>query len=175
MDCNRAPEHPHSIVTLADGWTVTGNLGLSAADRAARREAVFQTYHARIAAELDARSARGLETLLVCVHSFTPSLGGSARPWDVGILHMGDSAASTAMLALLRREEDLITGDNEPYAMDGTDHTAPFHAHRRGLDAVEIEVRQDRLQDPVAASEMARLFTELLSRTWERARGPAGR
>jgi len=162
IDCNRAPGHPNSIVTVSDGWKVASNQGLGPGGALARRAAVFDPYHVRIAAELDARRARGLETLLVCIHSFTPRMGGLARPWDVGILHMGDSDVSNAVLALLRREPDLMVGDNEPYAMDGTDFTAPFHAHRRGLDAVEVEVRQDHLQSLAGLEAMARLFARVL-------------
>ena len=38
-------------------------------------------------------------------------------------------------------------GDNQPYAMDGVDYTAPRHAIANGLDYLEIEVRQDLLAD----------------------------
>ena len=162
IDCNRDPSHPQSIVAEADGWTVTGNIGLAAADADARRLAVFDPYHARISAELDARRSRGVPTLLVCVHSFTPSLGGQDRPWHVGVLHLGDSAASTAILERLRREAGLVVGDNEPYAMDGTDYTAPFHSRRAGIDAVELELRQDLLQDPPSARRLADLLIRQL-------------
>jgi predicted N-formylglutamate amidohydrolase len=162
IDCNRAPDDADSIVTAGDGWTVAGNHNLSAVEAEGRRAAIFAPYHARIGAEIDERQARGAETVLVCVHSFTPSLGGVRRPWHVGVLHLGDSPASTAMLALLRQEPDLVVGDNQPYAMDGVDFTAPFHAHRRGLDAVELEVRQDLLGDPAGVRRMAALFVRLL-------------
>jgi predicted N-formylglutamate amidohydrolase len=162
IDCNRAADHPQSIVSVSDGWTVTGNIGLTRSEAEARRIAVFDPYHARISAELDARRARGAATLLVCVHSFTPSMAGVERPWRVGVLHMGDSPASTALLERLGREEGLEVGDNEPYAMDGTDYTAPFHRRGRGIDAVELEVRQDLLQDPASARRMADLFIRLL-------------
>jgi len=162
IDCNRAPGHPQSIVTLADGWTVPGNIELAPAEAEGRRAAVFDPYHARIAAELDSRRARGVATLLVCVHSFTPSMAGVERPWRVGVLHMHDSPASFALLESLGREEGLVVGDNEPYAMDGTDYTAPVHRRGRGIDAVELEVRQDLLQEPASARRIADLFIRLL-------------
>jgi predicted N-formylglutamate amidohydrolase len=162
IDCNREPDHPQSIVTVSDGSPVPGNQALTPADAEARRREVFEPYHAAIAAALDGRRARGLPTLLVCVHSFTPSLAGVERPWRVGVLHMHDSPASFALLESLGKEEGLTVGDNEPYAMDGTDYTAPFHRRGRGIDAVELEVRQDLLQDPAAARHIADLFTRLL-------------
>ena len=162
IDCNRAPGHPQSILAEADGWLVAGNRDLSPAARAARRLEVFEPYHARIGAELDERMARAPPTLLVCVHSFTPRMGGQDRPWHLGVLHLGDSPASDALLDALRAEPGLVVGDNEPYAMDGTDFTAPHHGRARGHDAVELEIRQDLLEDPASARRMAELFTRLL-------------
>jgi predicted N-formylglutamate amidohydrolase len=162
IDCNRAPDHPGSIVTVSDGSTIPGNLGLGTHETKTRRKEVFEPYHARIAAELDDRQARGVPTLLVCIHSFTPRMAGFERPWHVGVLHLGDSPASTALLERLRRDDGLVVGDNEPYAMDGTDYTAPVHRRGRGIDAVELEVRQDLLQDPASAHRIADLFIRLL-------------
>jgi predicted N-formylglutamate amidohydrolase len=162
IDCNRAPGHPGSIVTVSDGCAIPGNVGLTPAEAEARRTEVFAPYHAAIAAELDARQARGAPTLLVCLHSFTPVMDGFARPWKVGVLHLGDSPASDALLGLLRQEEGLVVGDNEPYAMDGIDYTLPTHRRGRGIDAVELEIRQDLLQDPASARQIADLLTRVL-------------
>lgn len=164
IDCNRAPGHPQSIVTVSDGRRIPGNEGLSDSDAEARRASIFAPYHARIAAELDARRARGLTTVLVLAHSFTPVMAGTRRPWHVGVLHLGDSPASTAMLGLLRQEPGLVVGDNEPYAMDGTDYTAPTHARRSGADMLELEVRQDILSDASGLAAMAERFGRLIPR-----------
>jgi predicted N-formylglutamate amidohydrolase len=169
IDCNRAADHPGSIVAVSDGVFVPGNQGLAPEAAAARRRAIFDPYHARIGAELDARRARGEETLLVCVHSFTPVMDGLARPWHVGVLHDGGSPASHALLALLRAEPELVVGDNQPYAMDGTDFTAPWQAGPRGLDVVELEVRQDLLLESPSAARIA----AVLARALPLARGAA--
>jgi predicted N-formylglutamate amidohydrolase len=169
IDCNRAVGHPQSIVGVSDGVEIPGNAGLDAADGQARVEAIHRPYHARISREIDERQSRGQPTVLVCVHSFTPVMGGVSRPWHVGVLHGGASPISDAMLWRLKAEDGLVVGDNEPYAMDGTDFTAPFHAWARGLDVVELEVRQDLLAD---AKEQARLAT-LLGRSLTLAREDA--
>jgi predicted N-formylglutamate amidohydrolase len=155
IDCNRHPDHPASILAVSDGVAVPGNLQLAPGEGAARRSAIFDPYHARIGAELDARAGRGIPTLLVCVHSFTPVMAGVRRPWHIGVLHGGQSPASEALLALLRSDSVLTIGDNEPYAMDGTDFTAPHHAWERGLDVVELEIRHDLLREPAGVAEMA--------------------
>jgi predicted N-formylglutamate amidohydrolase len=167
IDCNRAPHHPSSIVETADGWAVPANRNLSARDIQARIDQIHTPYHDRIEAEIDARGAAGRPTLLVCVHSFTPALAvtGAARPWHVGVLHGPNSPACAALLDRLRREPGLVVGDNEPYAMDGTDYTAPRHAWARGADVVEIEVRQDLISASAGVEAFAALFARLLPQT----------
>ena len=143
---------------------IPGNRALSATDLAARRDEIYAPYHAAIAAEIDARQARGRRSVLVSLHSFTPVMQGRARPWRVGVLHGNDSPLSTRMLALLRQALGSEAGDNEPYAMDGTDNTVPLHAGARGLDYLELEVRQDLIADAPGQDEMAALIGGLLRR-----------
>jgi predicted N-formylglutamate amidohydrolase len=162
IDCNRAPGHPGSILEVSDGVAIPGNVGLAASAAAARRSAIFDPYHARIAAELDARAARGFQTLLVCVHSFTPVMDAVPRPWHIGVLHGGASPACDALLSLLRVETSLTIGDNQPYAMDGTDFTAPHHAWARGLDVVELEIRHDLLAEKANLARIADILVRLL-------------
>jgi predicted N-formylglutamate amidohydrolase len=162
IDCNRAPARPDSICETSDRVAIPGNVALTEADRAARVAEIFAPYHARIAAELDGRTG---PTALVSVHSFTPALAGEPRrPWRFGVLHLGDSPFSQATLASLRAAigHDLI-GDNEPYRMDGTDYTIPHHAVGRGLDYLELEVRQDLIGDAAGEAAIAALLAPILA------------
>jgi predicted N-formylglutamate amidohydrolase len=93
--------------------------------------------------------------VLIALHSFTPSMQGQDRPWRLGVLHRNDSAFSSAVLAILRADLGELVGDNAPYAMDDVDNTIPLHADPRGLDYLELEVRQDLLADTAAQDEMA--------------------
>jgi predicted N-formylglutamate amidohydrolase len=165
IDCNRDPARPDAIAEVSDGVAVPGNRGLSGEARAARIGEVFEPYHARIANEVAARRHAGHPTVLLALHSFTPAMGGFARPWRFGVLHLGGSRFSDAMLGVLRRElgPDLV-GDNEPYRMDGTDYTVPRHAIAGGLDYLELEVRQDLISDPAGQAEVAELLIPLLER-----------
>lgn len=164
IDCNRAPQSPTSIPPVSDGVAIPGNEGLSAAQAEARRREILEPYQQAIAAELDRRAAAGQVVRLVSLHSFTPVMQGFVRPWRTGVLHRNDSAFSSRMLALLREAMGEAAGDNEPYRLDERDYTVPLHADARGLDYLELEVRQDLLADEAGVEEMATLLAGLLER-----------
>lgn len=147
VDCNRGPDRPDAIPEISDGTPIPGNRHLTDADRAGRFAAIHEPYHRTIATLLAERRAAGRETILVALHSFTPVMRGFVRPWHAGLLHhLGDTRLVAPMLGALRRDPDLVVGDNEPYAMDGIDYTVPRHAYP-GFPYLEIEVRQDLIAD----------------------------
>jgi predicted N-formylglutamate amidohydrolase len=168
IDCNRAPERADAIVAVSDGTEIPANAGLKAGDALARVAEVHAPYHGQIARVLEARAAAGLRTALVAVHSFTPRMNGHGRPWHYGVLHLGNSPLSDAMLKELGAEGDVVVGDNQPYTMDGTDYTVPLHAIGRGLDYLELEIRQDLIADEAgqtaAATRLARLIRQAAAR-----------
>lgn len=148
IDCNRSPSSPEAIWRESDGTVVPGNLGLTAEAAARRVDAILSPYQAAIDAAIAERLAAGRETILISLHSFTPAMGGVARPWQIGILHGGgDARFALALLEELQALAGVEVGDNLPYRMDETDYTVPLHAHRRGLPYAEIELRQDLLSD----------------------------
>ena len=159
IDCNRVPGAEGSITTVSDGAAVPGNAGLSAAAAKARLDEIYRPYQDAIAAELDSRR---VPTLLVALHSFTPRMEGFDRPWRYGVVHRGDSPFSLAVLALLQGALGEAAGDNLPYGMDGTDNTIPLHADARGLDYLEIEVRQDLLANAAGQDEAAHFLGPIL-------------
>ena len=163
IDCNRDPASPGAILASSDGVDIPGNSRLTPASVAERVAEVHAPYHAAIAREMDRRIAAAKRPLMVCVHSFTPRLAdGSPRPWHVGVLHGPHSPASEALLERLRSRDEFEVGDNEPYAMDGNDYTGPVHAWARGLDLLELEIRQDLIATPEGQARFARLFADLL-------------
>lgn len=148
IDCNRDPAHPDATPAVSDGVVIPGNAALTADRLGARVAAIHAPYHARIAAELARRSTASKPTIFLSLHSFTPALGGTSRPWDVGILHDGgDTRFAKALLADLITRADFTVGDNEPYRMDATDYTVPLYAYSAGLPYAEIEIRQDLLAE----------------------------
>jgi predicted N-formylglutamate amidohydrolase len=166
IDCNRPPCVVSSIPVLSEATTVPGNEGLTPAATAARRQAIFEPYHRRIAEVIDRRLREGMPTVLVSLHSFTPLYAGFARPWHVGTLYHRDTRLPPLLLRLFRGEGDLVVGDNEPYAVsDETDYTIPIHGEARGLMNSGIEIRQDLIVDQSGqkqwADRLARIFSEV--------------
>jgi predicted N-formylglutamate amidohydrolase len=164
IDCNRDPAVPSSIPEVSETTEIPGNRGLSAEQRAARRQAIFEPYHARIRSLLDARRVADRRTVFVAMHSFTPVFKGESRAMQVGVLYNRDVRLAAIMLELLRAEGDLTVGDNAPYAVsDITDYGVPMHAERRGLAHVEIEIRQDLIAEEAGQAAWAARFERLLS------------
>jgi predicted N-formylglutamate amidohydrolase len=163
IDCNRPPGVAASIPVVSEATQIPGNENLSEEDRLARRQAIFDPYHARIAAVLDARAAR--TTFLVALHSFTPVYLGAARPWHIGTLYWNKARTDLPqlLLALLREEEGLVVGDNQPYDVtEITDYAIPVHGEGRGLANTGIEIRQDLIATDAGQAEwadrLARIF-----------------
>jgi predicted N-formylglutamate amidohydrolase len=163
IDCNRDPSVASSIPEMSEATEIPGNLGLSDEAHTARRLEIFEPYHARIRALLDARQAAARRTVFVAMHSFTPVFKGESRAMQVGVLYNRDARLAAIMLDLLRAEGDLVVGDNAPYAVsDVTDYGVPVHAEGRGLPHVEIEIRQDLIATEMRQADWAVRFARLL-------------
>ena len=162
-DCNRHPGDAGWAAAESDGTQVPPNVDLSDEDRQQRLDEIFEPYHQAIEQALEARHFYGASTALISLHSFTPSMNGEDRPWEIGILNDGhEDGLALKVLEKLRGVDGLTVGDNEPYDMDETDYTVPRHAYPRDLSYVEIEVRQDCLADEAGVRRMADLLAAAL-------------
>jgi predicted N-formylglutamate amidohydrolase len=169
VDCNRDPADASSIPAVSDGVVVPGNRELTAAARRARLEACFAPYHAAIAQRLEGFLATGTVPALISIHSFTPVMNGTARPWHVGILWDRDGRVPEPLLASLGADPALVVGDNQPYsAREPAGYTVRYHAVARGLPHVAIELRQDLIGDGAGAAlwaeRLARALRPILAR-----------
>jgi predicted N-formylglutamate amidohydrolase len=169
IDCNRPLDAPDSIVTESEDTTIPGNRDLTVAERTRRGRAIFEPYHQRIRAELDARDDRQESSVLVAIHSFTPVFRGIGRPWHVGILYNRDARLAAQLLALFRLDETLVVGDNQPYAANElTDYSLVEHGEHRKIACVEIEIRQDLIANDAGQEAWARRFAHALPVALER-------
>jgi predicted N-formylglutamate amidohydrolase len=164
VDCNRKPEDPEAFRLESDGWVVPGNASLGELERRTRLACFFDPYHEAIAAMLAGFRRRGVVPMVVSVHTFTPEMAGTARPWHIGVLWDRDESSARRLIAGLRQVEGLVVGDNQPYSgKHPSDYTIDHHAEQAGLPHVCIEVRQDTLESPAGVERWVRLLGRLLS------------
>ena len=163
IDCNRDPRVPTSIPALSESIAIPGNSGLGPEEIAARRGAIFDPYHRRLSALLDARAAARRPTILISQHTMTDVFQGVRREMHAAVLYNRDRRFAGLVLEALRREPGLHIADNEPYFVsDATDYTIPHHAEARHLPHVEIEVRQDLVAEEAGQIEWAQRIAAAL-------------
>lgn len=160
IDPNRGEDDPTLIMKLYDGTIIPGNRHLDEAERKRRLDAYYRPYDAAYA---DLAGRRD-DTIIVAVHSFTPRLNGRhPRPWHIGILRADwDQRLSQPLLALLRAEEDLCVGENEPYAGHLPGDAVDRHALVPGRPNALIEIRHDLITDPVGQRAWAERLAPML-------------
>lgn len=168
IDCNRDLDAPDLIWTLSEATRIAANEGLLADERQYRIDHYHRPFHASIETLLEARRHAGQETILVCMHSFTPVYHGVARPWPIGVIHGLDQRYTRAVFDALHGEEAALNvGWNEPYAaLNGVTLTLEKHGDGRGLDATMIEIRNDEILEPAGVA----LWAGRLARCLESAR-----
>ncbi len=166
IDPNRGEDDPTLIMKLYDGTLIPANRHIGAQETARRLESYWRPYHAAYAA----LAARREDTAIVAIHSFSPKLNGRApRPWQIGILHAGDTSFGPALVKRLEREPDLCVGDNEPYAGHLPGDAIDQHALQTPRPNVLIELRHDVIetadQQHAWARRLAPILTEVLAET----------
>ena len=89
--------------------------------------------------------------------------------WHVGVLYNRDTRFAHLLMALLKRKEGLVVGDNEPYSVtDALDYTIPVHGERRSLHHVAIEVRHDLIADDKGQRAWGPLLARLLPQSYQK-------
>jgi predicted N-formylglutamate amidohydrolase len=163
VDCNRFIDAPTLMPAVSETTEIPGNQSISPEEKAERIARYYVPYHDAIDRLLAERRAAGLETILVCMHSFTPVFMGVARPWPIGLLPAPDETFTRSLFGALRAElPDMNIGWNEPYASaKGVSYTVDHHG--RGLAATMIEIRHDEILEPSGvalwANRLARCLT----------------
>lgn len=173
IDCNRDLDAPDLIPVVSESTEIPGNAAVSEADRFWRISNAHAPFHSAIDRLLEAREAAGLDTILVCMHSFTPVYKSVQRPWPIGLIHARDATYTRALEAELRADTPgLDVGWNEPYsALNGVTYTLEHHGDGRGLVATMIEIRHDEILEPSGVA----LWADRLARCLVRANGARGK
>jgi predicted N-formylglutamate amidohydrolase len=164
IDCNRDLADHDLIVAESHGVRVPGNARIDAAERERRISEFYVPYHASI----DNVMAQQPGALLLSVHSFTPSLNGRERRFDVGVLF--DAFATEAeQVGEALSKSGLRVRYNEPYSgLDGLIFSARTHGMRHDVRYLELELNNRLLREPADAAAVAVAVGEALSHCLER-------
>lgn len=165
-DCNRPPESDAATPVVSEVYEVPGNGTMSAAERQARVEEIYEPFHDAVSRLVGDRKAAGRRPVLVTMHSFTPVYFGEPRSVEIGILHDADSRLADRMLAAA------ADGDvgydirrNEPYGpADGVTHSLIEYGIRFRVPNVMIEIRNDLIRNEIGQRVMADYLAGLLAK-----------
>jgi predicted N-formylglutamate amidohydrolase len=168
IDCNRPLQSDESIPVKSAGIAIPGNLVLPEEERDIRIQTLFKPYHLAIEQLLNARKNK--TTVVLSIHSFTPSLNAQMRPWHIGISGCHESQLAQLLIQELSSNSTINVGDNQPYAVEAAfDYSLPVHAEARGLQGVMIEIRQDGLTTAGDISGWAKRLAEAYQRVESKA------
>lgn len=157
IDPNRAHDAPGLIPAQSEHVIIPANENIGTAERTRRIKAFHTPYHQAISDLLDERESRGIESVVVAMHSFTPVYNDVPRPWPVGVIHGGDEAFTRALHDVLEDDApDMNVGWNEPYvATQGIYYTVGTHADQRGLHGTMVEIRNDEILEQPGVTRWA--------------------
>jgi predicted N-formylglutamate amidohydrolase len=155
VDLNRGADDPTVVMQLSDGRIIPKNRGLDGRAIKERIARYHTPYHAAIASRISEARALGIVPALVSMHSFTALWRGHVRPWHIGVLWDRDGRLPRALMERLKREGDIVVGDNEPYSGALENDTLYRHGTMNGLPHVLIEVRQDLIADEAGVKRWA--------------------
>jgi predicted N-formylglutamate amidohydrolase len=163
IDPNRGDDDPTLVMKLSDGAIVPGNAHVDDAEVERRIARFSGPYHAAVDTVIDRGLAAGVTPILFSIHSFTPIFHDGPRPWDCSVLWEHDGGFALPLLAALRAEPDIVTGENEPYAGALKGDSMTRHGFDRGLPHAIVEVRQDLLDDAAGISAWVQRFSRILT------------
>lgn len=142
VDANRAADSDSLFLERVQDQQVELNRRLDAAERE-RRMAYWRSYHDQI----DQVVRQSDASIVLAIHSFTDVYAGRRRDFDIGVLFDQEEQLAQDLAVALQRVGEVRL--NEPYSgKQGMIYSATRHAADHGRRALEIEARQDRLQDP---------------------------
>jgi predicted N-formylglutamate amidohydrolase len=162
-DPNRDPQEPSFVMEAIDGVPLSWNRAVDAAERERREARYFAPYHAAIDHALELRRAVGTEPRLVSIHSFTPVYLGMARPMEIGVLFDAWDEHAWRLEGALAAD-GFAAVQNAPYSgFDGLIYSANRHGRAHGLVYLELEVRQDLIDEPAKAEAVASRIARALA------------
>ncbi len=165
IDLNRPLSSATSIVSRSEQHR-RSRQRIDRCDGARARAALyFEPFHRAVEQLLQERQRADLPTLIVAVHSFTPTFHGEARPWQAGIIYDKGAAFAEATLDRLRLHDTALNvGANVPYSVAPDDYYGLLvYGDYAARPALLVEVRQDLLLRPEQQIDWARRLAAALA------------
>ncbi|MCW8914954.1 MAG: N-formylglutamate amidohydrolase [Magnetovibrio sp.] len=163
IDLNRQPGDPGSIPEVSDNITVPANQNLTRTDAEARISELHTPYHQAINQEIAAVWRRDDKPpAIFSIHSFTPTMDGEDRVWDIGVLWNRDPRMPVPLIEQLRKWDGLHVGNNEPYSGRELAYTIDTHGTSGGIANCAVEIRQDHCATPEEASHWADILSDAI-------------
>ncbi len=163
-DCNRPPSEMSAIPPLSEVTAIPGNSELTDEQRHYRVERIYQPFHSEIEAQIKARTEAGRRTVVVTIHSFTPTYKGELRTVELGVICDNDNAFANTFYQIAQQVSDHDIRMNEPYGpSDPVLHTVTRHGTDHQIANVMLEVRNDLIEQAVGQHEWANLIGKVLN------------
>lgn len=162
IDCNRPPDAPDAMPKISDGVKIPGNQFIDPVAQRARRKEIFEPFHDAVDRCIEQTPRR----IVLAIHSYTPSMNGIDRPWEIGFLFRNDSETSHHLGAFVSDvHPNLTIGMNEPYQIDdASDWFVPRHGEARDIPHSLIEIRNDLVHTPEGQSQWAKTLVAVVNR-----------
>ena len=163
IDCNRPLAVDSLIPPSSDGVAIPANAAIDEGERQRRIRRYFQPYHDEVSRRIRGHLRLDRPPALISIHSFTPVMDGFLRPWHVGMLWDRDQRLAVPVIRELRRDPDLVVGENEPYSgSNPPGYALHTHAADNGLPIAVLEIRQDLIDTDQGADRWARILAAAL-------------
>ena len=163
VDCNRELNDSSAFLENSDGIDIPGNQNLQNSEKDRRVSEIYWPYHNAIEAQICRLRGQGINPVIISIHSFTPSMNGEDREWEMGVLWDKDQITSEFFLNKLM-DAGFLVGNNEPYSGKAPeDFTIDYHAEPIGLAHVGIEIRQDLINHDEGVERISDTLQEVIS------------
>lgn len=165
LDCNRPPDTVESVPVVSDHISIPGNQNLTRRDLDARTREIFDPFAVACRTHMAKQHLR----YSYSIHSFTPSMNGLDRPWDLGFLYRHPKSLGDDLYRLASRLWPSMTlGNNEPYQIaDETDWFIPVCAEPRQIPHSLLEIRNDHLLTDEGCEQWSGQVYDLFSQFME--------
>lgn len=164
VDLNRPVKDPTLIRRVVGEVRLPWNRDLTPSRVEQRILAYHAPYHEAVDRLILRHLVRGVEPILVAVHTFTPELDGERRDFDAGVLFTEhDRIARRVGRAL--HDQGLRVRYNEPYSgLAGMMYSVDRHGRHHVLRCLELEFNQSLFKGGPTEPQLAGAAADALKR-----------